>query len=401
MRNNIIKMRTMATPIEIRESPHVALIIETSKTYGRELLRGISRYARLHGPWTIFATERGQDDPDPIWLRNWKGHGIITRSLDLKLCQQAQKRGIKVVSLRHLVENPSFPTLFPDQAKITRRIVEHFVERGFRNFGYIGVSGNKGWEKMRRKVFVEMLQEHPDTSVVMRPSISDAKLGWEEQAELLAGWVELLPKPIGVMVNHDTQGLLLLEACRRAGARVPDEVAVVSVDNDVILCEIAATPLSSLDQQVDSLGYQAAVYLDRLMKGEVIGSGNYFTEPGDVVARQSSDVIAVDDVNLVKAIRFVREYACQGIGVGDVAAAAGLSRRALEKKFSERYGRSPLAEIHASRLRRVKQLLVETDHNLPEIAEVAGFQYQEYLVKFFRKHTGMTPGAYRRSMRSA
>lgn len=382
-----------------RSQPHVALIIETSKIYGREILRGISNYVRLHGAWSIFTMERGQDDPDPAWLSNWKGDGIITRSLDLQGCRAAAARGIAVVSVRHLFERPDFPTLFPDQHLIAQRIADHFFERGFRNFGYVGVAGNKGWERLRRESFVRILHEYGVSSIAMRPVLADTTLSWEEGTEQIVAWVRTLPLPIGIMVAHDTQGVQILDACRRAAIRVPDDVAVVSVDNDPVLCEVATPPLSSLDQRVDKLGFEAAALLDKMMRGRPVECRNYFIDPGHVVTRQSSDVIAVGDPRLAKAIRFVRENACQGADVNAVARAAGMSRRALEKKFTQLINRTPLEEIQEMRFRRIRQLLLETDYVLPQIAEMAGFQYQEYLVRFFKKRTGMTPGQFRRKMR--
>jgi LacI family transcriptional regulator len=378
---------------------HVALLVETSKYYGREILLGISRYVRLYGPWSLFASERGQDDADPPWLANWQGDGIITRSLSSKGAIAARDRGIPVVSLRHLIDKPHFPSIFPDQRVIASRIVDHFWERGFRNFAYIGVRGDKGWERLRRRAFVGMVEERGCSSVTVRPFLGEAGTGWEEEEERLAEWVRTLPKPVGVMVNHDTQGIQLLDASRRSGVRVPDEVAVVSVDNDPVLCEIAAVPLSSLDQQMQTVGFRAADILDRMMRGRKVKVQNYFSEPGDVVVRQSSDVIAVPDAGLAKAIRFLRENACKGVGVDDIARASGLSRRALEGKFALHIGRTPMEELHEVRFRRIRQLLLETDYTLPQIAEMAGFQYQEYLVRFFRKKAGMPPGEFRRKTR--
>ncbi|SUS06580.1 LacI family transcriptional regulator [uncultured Defluviicoccus sp.] len=377
----------------------MALIIETSKIYGREILRGISNYQRLHGAWSIFTTERGQDDPDPAWLSSWQGDGIITRSRDMQGCREAAARGIAVVSLRHVLEKPDFPSLFPDSHLIAQRIVDHFFERGFRNYGYVGVAGNRGWERERRESFLSILHQYGVSSIVMRPLLAEAGLPWEEALDQIVAWVRTLPLPIGIMVNHDTQGVQILDACRRAGLRVPDDIAVVSVDNDPVLCELATPPLSSLDQQVDKLGFEAAVMLDKLMRGKKIENRNYSTEPGHVVVRQSSDVIAVRDQRLVKAIRFVRENACRGADVDAVARAAGMSRRALEKKFTQHINRTPLEEIQEMRFRRIRQLLLETDYVLPQVAEMAGFQYQEYLVRFFKKRTGMTPGQFRRKMR--
>ena len=384
-------------PPRISKPPHVALIVETSKIYGREILRGISSYVRLHGPWSIYASERGQDDPDPPWLANWQGDGIITRSFSRKGCMAARERGIPVVSLRHLLNKPDFPTIFPDQHLVAKRIVDHFLERGFRHFAYMGVRGDKGWERLRRKAFVSLVKSS-GSSIAVRPFLGETGMGWEEE-ERLAEWLHTLPKPVGVMVNHDTQGIQLLDAARRGGIRVPDEVAVVSVDNDSVLCDIAAVPLSSLDQQVQTVGFRAAKLLDRMMRGGKIKAKNYFTEPGDIVVRQSSDVIAVADESVARAIRFVRENACKGVNVADVARAAGLSRRTLESRFAEHIGRTPLKEIQEARFRRIRQLLLETDYALPKIAELTGFQYQEYLVRFFGKKAGMPPGEFRRKTR--
>ena len=379
--------------------PHVALIIETSKIYGREILLGIARHMKLHGAWSIFTTERGQDDEDPSWLANWEGDGIITRSLDMSICRVARDRGIAVVSLRHLVDKPSLPTLMPDQQMIANRVAEHFLERGLSNFVYVGVPGSKGWDRLRREAFLHAIYERGCRNVAIRPMLTEPGLGWEQAEEQIAGWVRTLPTPIGIMVAHDTQGILILDACRRAGVHVPDDVAVVSVDNDPVLCEVASPPLSSLDQNVQKLGFEAAAMLTRMMGGEKIANGNYFIEPGQVVVRQSSDVVAVPDARVAKAIRFVRENACRGLNVTEVARAAGMSRRALEKKFAHLVGRSPLEEIQEIRFRRVRQLLLETDYVLPQIAELAGFEYQEYMVRFFKKRTGLSPGQYRRKKR--
>jgi LacI family transcriptional regulator len=379
------------------QPPHVALIIETSKVYGREILLGISRYLTLHGPWSVFTHERGQNDSDPTWLARWNGDGIITRSHDLKLCRKAHKRGIAVVSLRHLLEQPDFPTVFADQRLIGERVAAHFITRGFRNFGYCGVAGEKRWERQRFAAFTRSVETSGGACNEYKPTyMVDAETNWEREQAAMISWLNGLPKPVGIMAAHDSQGVQILDACRRAGIHVPDEVAVVSVDNDPVLCELASPPLSSLDQNAQKLGFEAAALLDRMMRGEKVESWNYFFEPGEVLTRQSSDVFAVKDPNVSKAARFIRENACREIDSKAIARAAGQSRRALEKKFKTSTGRTPMEEVHAMRLRRIKQLLTETDYILPIIAEQSGFAYHEYMSRFFKKQTGMTPGDYRR-----
>ena len=376
----------------------MALIVETSKVYGREILLGISRYLTLHGPWNVFIHERGQNDPDPPWLARWEGDGIITRSFDFTLCRRAQKRGLAVVSLRHLHDKPEFPTLFPDQRLIAERIATHFLSRGFRHFGYCGIAGNKLWERRRHAAFLRTVEENGGDCAEYKPTyMVDAEKNWEKEQESMVEWLEGLPKPVAIMTAHDSQGVQVLDACSRAGIPVPDEVAVVSVDNDRVLCELSTPALSSLDQNAQQLGFEAAALLDRMMRGEKVAPQNIFLEPGEVVTRQSSDIIAVRDPNVAKAIRYIRENAYTDIGSAAIARAAGLSRRALEKRFRFCTGRTPMEEVNALRLRRVKQLLSETSCILPVIAEQCGFAYHEYMSRFFKKHTGQTPGDYRRS----
>ena len=309
---------------QIAPPPHVALLIETSKIYGREILAGIGKHIQLHRPWSTYVNERGQNDDAPFWLSSWKGDGIITRTFDMELCRQARDRGIAVVSLRTLSDHPDFPSVFPDQEIIGQRVALHLIERGFQHFGYVAVDGRKEWERLRRTAFTETLKSKGFQDVAFKPLLvlpTDAS--WEEAEEETADWLRTLPKPVGIMVTHDVQGLQLLDACRRAKLRVPDEVAVVSVDNDPVLCDIANPPLSSLDQDCQRIGFEAAAMLDKMMLGEEVAIRNYFIEPGYVVVRQSSDVIAVADERLSRAIRFIRENAYTNIDVQTVARVAG------------------------------------------------------------------------------
>jgi LacI family transcriptional regulator len=384
-------------PKKNNDQPHVALIIETSRHYGRELLLGIGNYMRAHEPWSIYISERGHTDPDPPWLKDWDGDGIITRSVDLKLCRAAKARGIPVVNVRYLFAKPEFPTVFPEQRLIGQRTAAHLIERGFHHFGYVGLEG-KGWEAIRRKFFVQALRDHGLSQFDILLLTPDSQ--WEAQQERLAERLLSLPKPVGIMASNDSQGLALLDACRRVNLKVPEDVAVVGVDNDPVLCSLANPPLSSLEQNVREVGYHSALLLDKMMRGTKVETRNYYLEPGHVVTRQSSDILAIDDEAIAKAVRYIRQNSDKSIKVNDVVSASGISRRSLELKFIEHIGATPLEEIHRMQLDRIKQLLVETDMSIADLARQTGFRYQEYFARFFKQRTGVTPTKFRRINRN-
>jgi LacI family transcriptional regulator len=212
----------------------------------------------------------------------------------------------------------------------------------------------------------------------------------------LCDWIKNLPKPVGIMACFDILGRQVLEACRQIEAAVPDDVAVVGVDNDELLCELADPPLSSVAPDAHRTGYVAAELLDQLMSGKSVPPHGHFIEPLAVVVRASSDVLAIEDPDVSHAMRFIRERACDGINVQDVLQSVPLSRRVLEGRFRKLVGRTPHEEIDRVRLDRVKELLRESELPLTEIAVRTGYEHVEYLSVVFKKRTGQPPSEYRK-----
>jgi LacI family transcriptional regulator len=207
--------------------------------------------------------------------------------------------------------------------------------------------------------------------------------------------VQELPKPIGIMACYDITAMTLLEACRLAGISVPEEVAVIGVDNDDLLCALSDPPLSSIRPDSERTGYQAAALLDAMMAGNPVEPAVIEIPPLDIVTRLSTDVTAVEDRYVSEAVQFIRQHAYEDINVGDLLRTVPLSRRALDERFRKAIGRTPHEEIVRVKLKLLMQFLAETDLTLQEIAERAGFKHSEYMSIMFKKHTGLSPGAFR------
>ncbi len=217
-----------------------------------------------------------------------------------------------------------------------------------------------------------------------------------KQQEWLARWVALLPKPVGIMAANDDRGLQVLDACRRIGVSVPNQVAVLGVDNDEYLCGLSHPPLSSIDINSEETGYQAAALLDRLMDGKPPPSLWPETMPKRVVVRRSSEVLATDDDDVIRAAQFIREHACRPIRTSDVFEEISVSRGQLEPRFRSVVGHTIHHEIERVRIERAKTLLTETLLPIKQIAQQSGFRTVQYLTRAFRRLTGDTPAAFRR-----
>ena len=378
-------------PIAVRRR-QVALLIETSNAYGRGLLQGVVHYIREHRPWAFHLMEQGRGDDPPAWLESWRGDGIIARIETPRLAQAVVRAGVPAVDVSAARLVPELPWVETDDQQIARLAAGHLLERGFRHFAFYG-DARFNWSVWREKHFRTEIEAAGHSVHSYRPTKIPGDLAAEARA--LRQWLVELPKPVGIMAGYDIRGQQVLDACRAAVLAVPDEVAVIGVDNDALLCELASPPLSSVIPDTHRAGYEAAALLAALMAGKKVRPVVHLIAPVGVASRQSTDVLAIDDREVVQAVRFIREHACEGINVADVLRALPLSRRVLEQRFQRLLGRTPREEILQVRLGRVRQLLAETDLPLYLVAERTGFEHTEYLSVVFKRETGKTPSAFR------
>src|SRR6185295_12559527 len=272
--------------------PKVALLVETASSYGRGLLRGIARYARLHGPWSFFLEPGGQDEmPPPV--RDWGVDGVITLFRTRRQARRILATRLPVVDLDF-----TLPDLVPwgvcnDEAGVARAAAEHLLSRGLRHFAFVGWDavddGISVWETQRRDVFADVVKRAGFEAVVYAwpRRRADRARGREQKA--LARWLKSLPRPVGIMASNDQRARHVLEAARLAGLRVPDDLAVIGVDDDETLCELSTPSISSVALNTDQIGFRGAEVLDQLMQGKKVARSPVFVPPLGVIARKSTD----------------------------------------------------------------------------------------------------------------
>lgn len=387
----------------------IALLIESSRAYGRGLLRGISSYVRMHHNWSIDLQSRSPEDPPPPWLANWDGDGIIARVESREMERAISAVGVPAIDVRGAFDL-GMPLVETDEHSTCRIAFEHLTRRGFRQLAFCGFEG-ANYSERRQRYFAQLahsagLTLHQfATPLPMRPSREELTLSIREQLAILFDdtmfdWLRALPRPVGLLACNDVRGQQVLNACRELDIAVPEEIAVLGVDNDSLHCELSDPPLSSVVLNSERIGRVAARLLDRIIDHCEQPPPKTFIDAVRVETRLSTDITAIADRAVAAAARFIRMHACRGITIDEVAAEAHLSRRQLERRFRDSYGRSLHDEITRVRLQRVKDLLRETDLPLKRIAELTGYDYPEYLGAVFRKCEHTTPSAYRRAQRA-
>jgi LacI family transcriptional regulator len=339
--------------------------------------------------------EHGRGEVVPSWLQTWKGHGIIARIENETIAKAILARKLPAVDVSFGLEHSPFPRVVTDSLETTRLAAEHLLERGLRNFGYCG-DNQYHWSRIRSSLFVGHIRRAGYPCAVFQGTSSlSAGDRWQHEIQAIANWLRKLSKPIGIMACYDVRGQQVIETCRSLNLEVPDKVAVIGVHNDDLLCELCDPPLSSVIPNARRAGYEAAGLLERMMDGEKIPPQRLLIAPIGIAARQSTDVAAVDDPQLSRAVRFIREHACEGITVEEVLRAVPMSRSVLERRFKQVLARTPLDQILRVKLECAKSLLTTTDLSLTLIAERAGFDHVEYFSVAFKRIVGETPGHFR------
>ncbi|MEW4490185.1 DNA-binding transcriptional regulator [Thalassoglobus sp. JC818] len=355
---------------------------------------------RKHDEWSVFLEQRDLSSDPPLWLNHWNGDGILSRATTSRLADAVAAKGIPLVELTDRREDLGFCHVWSDDAKIGKLAAEHLLDRGFRHLAFCGFSG-EAWSERRQNAYENTVrQKLGDSAVYNSTWFGTAARPWEEEQEHLSRWINELEKPVGIFACNDVRGQQILDTCFQDDVAVPEEVAVIGVDNDEILCQLCRPPLSSVVPNAELVGYRAAETLSKLMNGEHVDEPKVFVPPLGISTRQSTDVVAIEDQTVASALRFIRENACSGITVEDVLQIVPMSRSSLERKMRKYLNRSPQQEIRKVQVKRAQQLLTETDLPLEKIANLCGFQHPEYMHVVFRREIGQTPGAYRKRGRT-
>jgi LacI family transcriptional regulator len=380
--------------------PKVILLIEDSRTYGRQLLRGVARYAHLYGPWTFyrqapFYIMPGLRKNSFDKLKVWGADGMILRDHVENCAELLAMNRPAVVCISAKGQIPGLPYVLTDNVAIGRMAAEHLLNRGFKNFGYCGFDDLR-WSQQRSESFRKRVKESGfETSFYSQPRAASNR-SWEGEQVLIVDWLKSLPKPVGVLACNDDRAQNVTEACKTAGLHVPAEVAVIGVDNDDLICGLSEPPISSIALNVEKAGYRAAELLDRLMAGkEKMAGQTIIVEPLDVVTRQSTDVLAIEDPEVAAAVHFIHQNCREPLQVDNVVDATTMSRRALERRFRKIVGRSIHDEIRRVRIAQVTRMLLETNLSVSQIASALNFPGHEHIGRYFRREKGVSPLAYR------
>lgn len=375
----------------------IAVLMEGRVEYERNVLRGIRDFAASQPGWLIRLEPPGRSLA--AFLKKWQPHGVLFQAADLsRSALNAVKSGpwpaVHVSDATAAVAG--VPCVGMDNAAIGSLAAAYFLERRFRRFAFVGQKG-AGFSDRRGGAFAEAISAE---GFRVECITYDPKADAAEEDPLLLAWLRSLEKPCALFATHDECSLRLTTLCRDAGIRIPEDLAILGVDNDTLICDLAWPKLSSVSVPSRRVGFEAAGRLLDLLEGKASGTEPRLLSPTRVVTRHSSDVRRTEDDTVNRALAHIRDHLRSGINVNELAAGIGVSRRLLERKFRKTLGRTPLAEIQRLRLERAKALLLESDQSLEVIAEQCGCADASQLVLRFRRETGMTPGQFRRQKNS-
>jgi len=375
------------------EIRRIAVLIQVATGFGRDIRRGIGRYAQTRGGWEFHSLSGG-----PFLavgdLDAWHGDGVIAMVGDEKRREQLLRRGLALVNIASRLADPQMRSVVTDNAAIGRLGADHLLERGFQNLAFYGYPTSYANSEQRMRAFIDRTTEAEADVAVLR--VEDWEL--EQQTVAVRRWLEGLPRPVGILAATDELAKIIADVCWQHGIAVPEEVAVLGVDNDEPLLEMANPALSSIDVDAFRIGYEAAAMLDELLQGNVEGTPVRTVAPRGVVTRRSTDILAVDDPDVAAALRYMRSHWNEPITVKQVVDMLSVSRRAFEKRFIKRVGRTPWQEIRRTQVEYVKQLLRDTDLPIQRIADLSAFCDPRRLSNVFREETSMTPRTYRQSL---
>lgn len=364
----------------------IILLLETSRAFGRQLIIGIIRYSKLYGPWIFYKEPIDLKSSIPH-LTNWKPDGIIMR--DSLITNELLKLKKPTILAIHDSRYPkNLPVIKTDSCAIAKMASEHFLEKGLKNFAFCGFD-DYDWSEGRKYYFNKFINEAGYCVYNYAQPLIKLKSYWKGEQQHLIRWIKSLPKPIGIFACNDDRGQHILEACKFINLKVPDDVAVIGVDNDPMVCELSDPPLTSIALDVEAAGFEAAKLMDYMIEKKIRSNEQILVSPTHIVQRQSSDILAIEDKEVEKALRYIKENIKEKILIDDVVKATCLSRRTLERRFKKAVCRTIYNQIQHERIELLAKLLIETDLSISEITSQFNFTDAEHISRYFKREKGI------------
>lgn len=378
---------------------HLNLVFNANKIYDRKVVEGIGEYLQAaQCDWDVFFEDDFLSRLESI--HQWQGDGIIADFDNPDVERALRETTVPTVavggSYRNKEDYPRLPYVATDNAKLVALAFDHLKGKGLNHFAFYGVpdSPYTRWATERERAFGELVSNSGFEVRVYQGHSTRAE-AWQQSQEVLCDWLQALPKPIGLIAVTDSRARHLLQACDHLNIRVPEEVAVIGIDNEEIARFLNRTSLSSVEQGCKKMGFEAARMLHRMLLGYPVERNLVLVEPLGIEERQSSDYQALGDPYVIQAMHFIRHNACRGVKVAQVVDYVGLSRSSLESRFIETMGCSMHEQLHMTKFNRACELVTSTDLSYDEIAHSCGYPSVQYLYTVMRKNLGMTPREHR------
>lgn len=394
--------RDTHTRTAVARSRRVALIYDARSAYDTKVMSGVATYIQESPGWNVHIEENALNDQKLPSLKVWKGDGIIANFDHPRVAAAVVRSGLAAVAFGSgygwYPAASDIPYFFTNNPAIAASAADHLISKGLRSFAFCGYPRNQinGWSYERQESFKAELAKRGFPCRVYPAKVS-IEANWASIQRSIGGWLRSLAKPIGIFASNDVRGRQILESCRDCQLRVPDDVAVLGVDNDELLCNLSSPLLSSIEQGAKRLGYEAAKLLHILMtKPRSVETKRIVIDPFGVVTRASTDMLAIDDPQLAKASEYISRHFMEGITVKDVVAASGASRSGLERKFRAELGYTIRSVIRRLQLQRARELVLTTNLPLKEIAANLGYPSVQHMTTVFQKSLGYPPGQLRR-----
>jgi LacI family transcriptional regulator len=370
--------------------------MDQSLGFCRSVIRGIRAYG-LHKPhWTF---RNGPPEPEILpLLRDWKPDGIVAELNDRAFADALLELGKPVVDTAFWHADLRVRIVDVDHQAVGRMAADYLLSLRLDHFAYFG-SASAEYSRIREAGFLDQLKKAGHKAAVCHQEYlhqASRRTSWNKMDTQTSRWLRKLSKPIGIFVSNDVMARRLSDACNQLGLRIPDEVALLGVDNDELECLLTSPPLSSIAIPGDRIGFEAAKQIDRSIRTGRVSASKTYLPPVRVVARQSTETMAVSDPELIAALQYIRDHVAENINVGDVCRSATVSRRVLERKFRTILGRTVLQELLRVRIQHTQELLATTNLPMSQVAQMAGFSSAHRLAIVFHRLCGLPPTTYRR-----